>query len=105
MPLNDEAANRGGLGTLPGIGWPNVMASLRCRGLHAPREHAMSLFLSLHAIAAERGDGLHPKLRALLERRAAEVFSDATLIPDETTSDGAQDANGKSGLMAQVPEG
>jgi hypothetical protein len=45
----------------------------------------MSLFLRLHAIAAARGDGLHPQIRALLERRTAEVFfSDATLIPDET---------------------
>jgi hypothetical protein len=28
----------------------------------------MSLFLNLHAIAAKRGDGLRPELRALFER-------------------------------------
>ena len=31
----------------------------------------MPPFLSLHAIAARRGDGLRPELRALLERLAA----------------------------------
>jgi hypothetical protein len=54
----------------------------------------MSLFLSLHAIAAERGDGLHPKLRALLERRAAQAFDDVTLIPNETAIDGTREAHG-----------
>ncbi|MGF6980982.1 hypothetical protein F0160_25820 [Paraburkholderia sp. JPY303] len=49
-------------------------------------------FLSLHALAAQRGDGLRPELLALLLRHArseiglgAEIESDETKIPCEPT--------------------
>lgn len=36
--------------------------------------------LSLHALAAQRGDGLRPELRALFERRAGLVTGLAAII-------------------------
>jgi hypothetical protein len=42
-------------------------------------------FLSLHALAAQRGDGLHPELLALFERHAGSETGLAAIIePDET---------------------
>jgi len=42
-------------------------------------------FLSLHALAAQRGDGLRPELLALFERHAGSETGLATIIePDET---------------------
>ena len=42
-------------------------------------------FLSLHAHAAQRGDGLRPELLALFERHAGSETGLATIIePDET---------------------
>ncbi|WP_244818561.1 hypothetical protein [Caballeronia sp. Lep1P3] len=42
-------------------------------------------FLSLHALAAQRGDGLRPELLALFERHAGlETGLDAIIEPDET---------------------
>jgi hypothetical protein len=41
--------------------------------------------LSFHALAAQRGDGLHPALLALLERRARSGTSlGAAIEPDKT---------------------
>jgi hypothetical protein len=36
----------------------------------------MTAFLNFHALAAARGEGLHPKLRLLFERAAASPASD-----------------------------
>jgi hypothetical protein len=42
-------------------------------------------FLSLHALAAQRGDGLRPELLALFERHAGLETGLAAIIgPDET---------------------
>jgi hypothetical protein len=42
-------------------------------------------FLSLHALAAQRGDGLHPELLALFERDGGSETGLAAIIePDET---------------------
>lgn len=42
-------------------------------------------FLSLHALAAQRGDGLRPELLALFERHAGSETGLAAIIgPDET---------------------
>jgi hypothetical protein len=42
-------------------------------------------FLSLHALAAQRGDGLRPELLALFERHAGlETGLAAIVEPDET---------------------
>jgi hypothetical protein len=42
-------------------------------------------FLSLHALAAQRGDGLRPQLLALFERHAGlETGLAANIEPDET---------------------
>jgi hypothetical protein len=42
-------------------------------------------FLSLHALAVQRGDGLRPELLALLERHAGlETGLAAMIEPDET---------------------
>jgi hypothetical protein len=39
----------------------------------------MTSLLNFHAVAAARGDGLRPELRALLERAASDPWSD--LVP------------------------
>jgi hypothetical protein len=36
----------------------------------------MTTFLNFHALAAARGEGLHPKLRLLLERAATSPVSE-----------------------------
>jgi hypothetical protein len=40
------------------------------------------------AFAASRGEGLHPKLRALLERAATSSFSDVSIRRDGLTQAG-----------------
>jgi hypothetical protein len=42
----------------------------------------MCSFHQFSAFAASRGEGLHPKLRALLERAAAASFSEVSLRHD-----------------------
>ena len=42
----------------------------------------MTLFHQFSAFAASRGEGLHPKLRALLERAAASPFSEVSMRRD-----------------------
>jgi hypothetical protein len=42
----------------------------------------MCSFHRFSAFAASRGEGLHPKLRALLERAAASPFSEVSLRHD-----------------------
>ena len=62
-------------------------------------------FLSLHALAAPRGDGLHPEFLALFERLAA--ASQASLETGPTVVDLTQyQANGtlQSGPNSALPE-
>jgi hypothetical protein len=42
----------------------------------------MTSFHQFSAFAASRGEGLHPKLRALLERAAASPFSELSIRSD-----------------------
>jgi hypothetical protein len=42
----------------------------------------MTFFHSFSGLAASRGEGLHPKLRALLERAAAAPFSELSVRRD-----------------------
>jgi hypothetical protein len=42
----------------------------------------MTSFHQFNVVAASRGDGLHPKLRALFERTAATPFSDVLIRHD-----------------------
>jgi hypothetical protein len=42
----------------------------------------MTSFQQFDAFAASRGEGLHPKLRALLEHAAASPFSDVSICRD-----------------------
>ena len=42
----------------------------------------MTSFHQFNAFAASRGEGLHPKLRALLERAAASPFSEVSKRSD-----------------------
>ena len=42
----------------------------------------MTCFHQFSAFAASRGEGLHPKLRALLERAAASPFSEISMRHD-----------------------
>ncbi len=42
----------------------------------------MTAFLNFHALAAARGEGLHPELRMLFERAAMSPFSDAAVRHD-----------------------
>jgi hypothetical protein len=42
----------------------------------------MTFFHEFSVFAASRGEGLHPKLRALLERAAASPFSEVSLRHD-----------------------
>jgi hypothetical protein len=42
----------------------------------------MTSFHQVSVLAAFRGEGLHPKLRALLERAAASPFSEVTMRHD-----------------------
>jgi hypothetical protein len=43
---------------------------------------AVTSFHQFSAFAASRGEGLHPKLRALLERAAASPFSEVSIRSD-----------------------
>jgi hypothetical protein len=42
----------------------------------------MTLFHQFSVFAASRGEGLHPKLRAILERTAASPFSEVSMRRD-----------------------
>jgi hypothetical protein len=42
----------------------------------------MTSFHQFNALATSRNEGLHPKLRALLERAAAAPFSELSMRPD-----------------------
>jgi hypothetical protein len=42
----------------------------------------MTVFHQFSVFAASRGEGLHPKLRALLERAAASPFSEVSIRSD-----------------------
>ena len=42
----------------------------------------MTFIHQFSVFAASRGEGLHPKLRALLERAAASPFSEVSMRPD-----------------------
>jgi hypothetical protein len=42
----------------------------------------MTSFHQFNAFAASRGEGLHPRLRALLERTATSRFSDVSIRHD-----------------------
>jgi hypothetical protein len=42
----------------------------------------MTSFHQFSVLAASRGEGLHPKLRALLERRTASPFSEVSIRRD-----------------------
>jgi hypothetical protein len=42
----------------------------------------MTTFLNFHAFAAARGEGLHPKLRALFERAATSAVPDLVVRHD-----------------------
>ena len=56
-------------------------------------------FLSLHALAAQRGDGLRPELKALFERHAGlSTGLTATIEPVETES-----PSKVSDVIADVP--
>ena len=46
----------------------------------------MPPFLSLHAVAANRGDGLHPELLALFRRVAADASTTANAGVQEITA-------------------
>jgi hypothetical protein len=48
----------------------------------------MSGFLSFHRLAAARGDGLHPKLRELLEQREA-IAASQDVVEIERFRDGS----------------
>lgn len=56
----------------------------------------MSLFLNLHAIAAKRGDGLRPELRALFERVATSPGDHVTARPDGGVQSGPDPASSKA---------
>lgn len=47
----------------------------------------MTGLLAFHAVAAARGDGLHPKLRQLFEQRAALAGGDPRLVDLATLRD------------------
>jgi hypothetical protein len=48
----------------------------------------MTFLRSFGAVAASRGEGLHPKLRSLLERAAAAPFSELSIRHDGLTQAG-----------------
>jgi hypothetical protein len=48
----------------------------------------MNLFRQFSVFAASRGEGLHPKLNALLERAAASPFSEVSICRDGLTQAG-----------------
>lgn len=53
----------------------------------------MTSFFNFHAFAAIRGEGLHPKLRLLLERAATSPAFDAAIRPDGLLQSGPDPAS------------
>jgi hypothetical protein len=67
------------------------------------RKQDMPPFLSLDAVAAKRGDGLRPELRALLERLATAPGYDATARSDGMIQSGPDPASAKTTLLQTPP--
>jgi len=55
------------------------------------------------AFAAARGEGLHPKLRDLLQRTAASPFSEISIRPDGMLQAGPNPASPQSGTVVSFP--
>jgi hypothetical protein len=53
----------------------------------------MTAFLNFHALAAARGDGLHPKLRLLFERAATSRVSEVATRPNGLLQSGPDPAS------------
>ena len=53
----------------------------------------MTTFLNFHALAAARGEGLHPKLRLLFERAAMSTGSDVAIRRDGFLQSGPDPAS------------
>jgi hypothetical protein len=53
----------------------------------------MTTFLDFHALAAARGDGLHPKLRLFFERAATSGVFDLAFRPDGLLQSGPDPAS------------
>jgi hypothetical protein len=62
----------------------------------------MSLFLNLHAIAAQRGDGLRPELRALFERLATSPGDRATAKSDGLVQSGPDLASSEATVSCDL---
>jgi hypothetical protein len=59
-------------------------------------------FLSLHALAAQSGDGLRPELLALFARRAgSQTGLSARIEPDETTSSDTEQSIGSGASVSR----
>lgn len=63
----------------------------------------MPPFLSLDAVAAKRGDGLRPELRALFERLATAPGHDAPVRSDGMVQSGPDPASAKAALSQTSP--
>lgn len=63
----------------------------------------MPPFLSLDAVAAKRGEGLRPELRALFERLAAAPGYDAAIRSDGMVQSGPDLASAKATLLQTPP--
>jgi hypothetical protein len=61
-------------------------------------------FLSLDAVAAKRGDGLRPELRALFERLATAPGYDDTVRSDGMVQSGPNPAPAKATLSQTPPQ-
>jgi hypothetical protein len=59
----------------------------------------MSSFLSFHAAAAARGDGLRPELLALLKRAAVDPYADLTPRADGMIQSGPDPASSARGRI------
>ena len=53
----------------------------------------MTAFLNFHALAAARGEGLHPELRLLFERGARSPVSDVAMRHDGLLQSGPDPAS------------
>lgn len=62
----------------------------------------MTSFHQFNLLAASRGDGLHPKLRALFERSAAAPFSDISIRRDSLIQAGPDPASDAAPSRARV---
>ena len=62
----------------------------------------MTSFLSFHAVAAARGDGLRPELLALLTRAAVAPQSDVRPRPDGMIQSGPDPASEADGRTSRV---